>query len=723
MASQRKYGEVIEEGVLERGALSGIVVRAGIAASRRAGRCLLALTLACSLLPARQVAFAESASADVCGEEVQPVSGADVSADASADAGAAAPAESVSGSFQVDAASPLEGLTPDVDYVADEMLVVLSEDMSAAGVEELAESVDASVEGIVRAGDDAAALAADDLSAGDIALFDVSSGSDLADAASDLLASDAVASVQPNYLYDLVDDVSDGDASADPLAASLAETAQFIPSDPAFSVAARCWQYARIGAYSAWTGARANGMTTVAVIDSGINVSHEDLSGVIDSEHAYNTNSKTSGIDAVADTVGHGTHVTGSIAAVANNEFGTAGVSFGARIVPIKCTYAAGSGKDPRKAPTSAIAAGIEYALTLGVSVINMSIGATKSDEALLAAVNKALAANVSLVCAAGNNVGSGPYYPSDYDGVISVTAIDSSDAIASFSGHNEHKTIAAPGVGIYSLSSGGPSSYSTLSGTSMAASIVTGAVALLHVANPNMPSREIEQALYATADDAGDPGRDPYYGWGIMRLDEACLQVTQDPIRGFTDMQSDAWYTKSDGFGWSVSMGYFHGYENTTLFGPYDGLTRGQLATILWRIAGKQIVSSESFDDVDYSLFYGDAIRWARATGVVRGYDGTNLFNPEGLVSRQELVVMLANYARQIAHLDTSSDCKKLDALSDASTVESWARVSFGWCMDEGILAGVEVAPNVREAAPTSSAWRASAACMTTAFVRDVLR
>ncbi len=684
-----------------------------LAHAGRAVRCLVALALVCALLPVPHKAFAQEAAAD---------------ARESDGAVAAVSIETVSagGSFCAGEASPLEGLVPGEDYVADEVLITLSGDASLSDVEQVAADAGSSLAGVVRADDDGARLASDGLSAGDVAVLRADEGAALSDVADELLASDEVAAVQPNYLYDLVDDSLDASGAgftsqADPLAASLAETTQYIPNDPAFSDVDRCWQYDRVGAYAAWASARSNGMVKVAVVDSGINASHEDLSGAIDADDAYNSNTATAGINAVADTVGHGSHVAGSIAAVANNKIGTCGLSFGACIVPIKCTYSAGAG-DTRKAPTSAVAAGIRYAVGLGVQVINLSIGTQQADAALQAAVSEAIAADVCLVCAAGNNVGESPYYPSDYEGVVSVTAIDSFDTIASFSGHNDHKTVAAPGVGIYSLSSGGSSSYATLSGTSMAASVASGALAVLRGANPNLSAHDVEQALYETADDAGDPGRDPYYGWGIMRLDKACQVVTEDPVRGFTDMDAQDWYTASDGFGWSVSMGYLRGYEGTTLFGPYDGITRGQLVTMLWRAAGKKNVSAQRFDDVDYSLFYGDAISWARATGVVRGYDGTNRFDPDAMASRQEVACIFANYARQIAHVDTSSTCEKLDTLVDSGDVAEWARPSFGWCVDAGIISGVKLPSGERAADPDSGAWRASAAWMLTALLRDVL-
>ncbi len=566
-----------------------------------------------------------------------------------------------------------------------------------ATVDEVISAADSASEPVVASVDDSRNAALGD---GDIAVLTFPAGSDVVAAARTIAEAAPGVLVQPNYLHDLA----------------------FVPNDLALQSSSTSWQLSLIGAYNAWSSARVNHAATVAVIDSGVLATHEDLSGALDVEDAYNSCTDTAGIDACEDTVAHGTHVTGAIGAVANNGLGTAGASYGARVLPIKCTYARGSGQSQTKAPTSSVVRGIRYALTKDVQVINLSIGSYNDDEVYRSAVEEAIAANVSVVCAAGNDASTKPYYPADFDGVISVTAVDSTGTVASFSNHNEHKTIAAPGVSVYGLKNGDDASYGTMSGTSMAAPIVSGCVALLRVANPHITAKEAEQALIDTAKDAGDAGYDPYYGWGIVQVDQAVAKVTADPTRGFSDMASGEWYTTDDDFGYAVSMGFISGYADGSTFGPYDGITRGQVATILWRMAGQPEATAAAFDDVDYDQYYGGAIAWARSTSVVSGFAGTNDFRPDSLVTRQELACMLANYASIIGGADTSSNCAALDALPDATSVEGWARASVGWCMDAGILAGVDAGDGARNAMPGDSAWRASVACMAATLQRDVL-
>ncbi len=610
----------------------------------------------------------------------------------------------------------------------------------------LAEMVGATVGGVISAAGSSSELSVASvdatrdvvLSDGDIAVLELPAGSDIVSAARVVAAAAPGVTVQPNYLLDLIDGEQTADLAADGDSGAAAATEAsvaatdlginpfaslaFTPNDPALQSSSTSWQLSLVGAYSAWSSARVNHAATVAVIDSGVLATHEDLSGVLDVDNAYNSCTDTAGIDACEDTVAHGTHVTGAIGAVANNNLGTAGVSYGARVLPIKCTYARDSGFSPTKAPTSAVVRGIRYALSKDVQVINLSIGSYNDDGVYRSAIEEALAANVSVVCAAGNDASSRPYYPADLDGVISVTAVDSTGTVASFSNHNEHKTIAAPGVSVFGLKNGDEASYGAMSGTSMAAPVVSGCLALLRVANPHITAKEAEQALILTAKDAGDAGFDPYYGWGIVQVDQAVKVVTADPTRGFADMASDAWYTSDDDFGYAVSMGFISGYGDGSTFGPYDGITRGQVATILWRMAGQPEASAAAFDDVDYSAYYGSAITWARSTSVVHGFSGTNDFAPDALVTRQELACMLANYASIVGGIEVASTCAALDALPDAASVEGWARTSVGWCMDAGILSGVDSGAGERLACPYDSAWRASMACMATALQRDVL-
>lgn len=130
---------------------------------------------------------------------------------------------------------------------------------------------------------------------------------------------------------------------------------------------------------------------------------------------------------------------------------------------------------------------------------------------------------------------------------------------------------------------------------------------------------------------------------------------------------------------------------------------------------------ATEDFADVDYGKFYGKAVEWARSTGVVSGYGGTNAFGPEDLVTREQLAVVLSNHAVKMAGLDASSDCAPLDAIAGAEGVSSRAREQMGWAVDHGILSGVLV-DGVAWVDPQGTAQRCQVAKMASVFHRDVL-
>lgn len=200
----------------------------------------------------------------------------------------------------------------------------------------------------------------------------------------------------------------------------------------------------------------------------------------------------------------------------------------------------------------------------------------------------------------------------------------------------------------------------------------------------------------------------------------EVPFAIVEEPSDyGFPDVTPGDWYATRDVLGYALSHRLMNGYDNG-LFGPYDFITRGQVACILYNMAGQPAATSPDFADVDYGEYYGGAIRWARAHGVVNGY-GDNTFAPERIVSRQELCAMLANYAEKIGGMTIESDCTALDAISGADQVAGWARTVVGWAVDYAIISG-EVVDGVAQVNPEGGAWRASAAKMVSVLHRDVL-
>lgn len=188
-----------------------------------------------------------------------------------------------------------------------------------------------------------------------------------------------------------------------------------------------------------------------------------------------------------------------------------------------------------------------------------------------------------------------------------------------------------------------------------------------------------------------------------------------------FYDVNRFDWYIKPDAsdFLYCLNNGFMGGYGNHR-FAPYENVTRGQVATILWRLAGEPQASAPVFADVNYDEYYGRAVTWARATGVVSGYPN-NTFAPDKPVTREELVTMMRNYAVKIAHMNPVSSSSKAEAMPDWSSVSAFARPAFAWAIEEGILSGVSE-NGVSYVKPQDGAWRVSAAIMMARFHRDIL-
>ena len=258
----------------------------------------------------------------------------------------------------------------------------------------------------------------------------------------------------------------------------------------------------------------------VAVIDTGIDADHEDLSGrrvacagVRNLGFAGGTPDPTIVDGRCEDDEDHGTHVSGTIAATVNNGRGVAGVAPPAQLAVCKALDANGSG------PVSGIANCIYWAVRENAKVISMSLGGTASSTTLQSAVTRAWDGGdgAVVIAAAGNDGTSAVNYPAAYAEVISVAATDARDRRASFSNMNADVEIAAAGVAVLSTRRGG--GYVTLSGTSMAAPHVAGAAAVVAYRFPNLDAAAIRERLTANADNLGPAGRDPMFGFGRVNL------------------------------------------------------------------------------------------------------------------------------------------------------------------------------------------------------------
>ena len=240
-------------------------------------------------------------------------------------------------------------------------------------------------------------------------------------------------------------------------------TAIGTPNDSYFG---QQWSLTKVQAPEAWDLTTGLGSVKIAVLDTGLDPTHPELSTKIVEEVNFSASQTTFGVHS------HGTHVAGISAAATNNENGVAGVGYNSSLMNVKVLGDDGSGT------YSAVAQGIVWATDNGANVINMSLGGTSPSTTLSDAVNYAWNRGVVVVAAAGNSGTTSPTYPAYHANVIAVAATDSSDALPSWSNRGDWVDVAAPGVSIYSTVPF--NGYQSMSGTSMASPHVAGLAGLV---------------------------------------------------------------------------------------------------------------------------------------------------------------------------------------------------------------------------------------------------
>jgi len=294
------------------------------------------------------------------------------------------------------------------------------------------------------------------------------------------------------------------------------------------------WGWLRIYADVAYANNyRGDNSTIVAVIDTGIDLDHPDLqaniytnpgeipgipgvdddgNGYIDDVHGWNFVGPNNNTE---DNDGHGTHVSGIIAAI-DNTIDICGVAPHIKILPIKVI-------ETESGNLNLLTKAINYSVKMGAKIISMSIGTntTFSDPQIDIAIKYAYLHNVTLVAAAGNDKSNKVSYPACNPYVIAVAATTSSDGHAFYSNTGPEINISAPGGdssgGIISTYKNG--GYISLAGTSMACPHVSSAIALMLQWNNSLTPAEIRARLIATAIDLGTPGRDDEFGAGLVNV------------------------------------------------------------------------------------------------------------------------------------------------------------------------------------------------------------
>ena len=350
------------------------------------------------------------------------------------------------------------------------------------------------------------------------------------------------------------------------------------------------WALSKIQVNRAWDLSIGDNTKTVAVIDSGFELNHEDLvnrwrsnlgesgqtqdgdncwtgsaqdkstnncdddnNGYIDDYRGYdfinNDNSPQAGTtNTSGDAVHHGTMVAGVIGATTNNNIGNSGIDQNVKILPLQIF------SDDGEAYTNSVVSAIDYATDMHVNVINLSLGSDQFDQTLLSAIQRAISNNITVVGASGNcamnnqtfcNALSAPgrmTYPALYPEVIAVGSSTNTDQRADYSGYGPQLDVIAPGSSVGPLpvyNNGSTNSYASGSGTSFSAPLVSGLVSILVAQNPGLTPKQVESILTESADTVPlmfNTNKTDEYGFGRINAHKATLlnlALMQDNLLG----------------------------------------------------------------------------------------------------------------------------------------------------------------------------------------------
>ena len=267
-------------------------------------------------------------------------------------------------------------------------------------------------------------------------------------------------------------------------------------------------------------------------LDKSCNLMDNDGNGLVNDVHGYDfadNNSSVQAGDVNPSGAGthHGSYTTGVAAATGNNAVGIAGVDWSTTILPIQALDDNGSGN------TAGVANAINYAIAQHANVISMSLGSSYDDPLVHQAVDRAIAAGIPVVAAAGNDGCNCILYPANYPEVISVGAADANGNPASFSSYGSNLKLLAPGVNLYTTDwqrGNQTSAYASgISGTSLATPIVAGLLTRLLSQQPNASPSQLMAALLENTNRSGLPintPRNDSFGFGLIDAGKATSRM-----------------------------------------------------------------------------------------------------------------------------------------------------------------------------------------------------
>ena len=478
-------------------------------------------------------------------------------------------------------------------------------------------------------------------------------------------------------------------------------TLSALPDD---TYSAKQWSIDSMDISYAWDKGYNGAGVRIAVIDSGIDEQHEDLAGANIDTGINMMNGTTD----VTDYVGHGTFVSGVLAATRNNKLGIAGFCTDATIVPIKCFATSLESK------ASYIVSAIYKAVDdYNCNVINLSVGMDTDMKSMEEAVEYATGKGVIIISAVGNDGTATLDYPAAYKCVIGVGSVDSSGNVAKFSQRNDSVYVVAPGVSLPGLGIKSTSSYVSGSGTSYSTPYVSVAAVILKQYAPNATFFDFATLLRQSAVDGGASGYDITYGYGSLNFEKFVDAMEAYNFKDIGTVYPDVEkHWAKENIRYSVNYGLFNGVASSS-FEPEANMTRAMFVTVLARMSGDNINGyTNSFTDVSPDAWYADACAWANAKGVITG-TGDGKFDPDGNVTREQIAALLYRYAKLYGISDGKYNNTAL-GFSDNSSISSWAQSALLWANQNELITGRDD----NTICPLDSAQRSEVSTIMTRFI-----
>lgn len=342
--------------------------------------------------------------------------------------------------------------------------------------------------------------------------------------------------------------------------------ASVVPNDPSYSSQ---WNLSKVSAATAWNVTEGDTTVIIGIVDTGVQWDHPDLSGNIwhNWKEIPNNGIDDDGNGYIDDTIGwdfggltgtsdnnptedaadHGTHVAGIASATTNNGVGIAGLGFKCKIMAVKTAE-----NSVRSSAGEALISfgyeGIVYAVNNGCKVINCSWGGPVFSQYGKQTIDYATSKGVLVVCAAGNSNSNLPSYPANYDGVLCVGATTTSDTRSSYSNYGYRVDVSSPGDNIYSTWM--TSTYTNLSGTSMASPLAAGLAGLVKSQFPKYTPQQVAEQIRVTTDNIDNLNSSYTHQLGKGRINASTAVSTANAIslRAYDVQFSDVDYGNGDG-------------------------------------------------------------------------------------------------------------------------------------------------------------------------------